>query len=81
MPLQGERKLLVTGVTCIVAENLTYTDSKSIAETLNSFFTSIGSTLTKLMPITSQLSQTADQEPEFEFVFQPITENYWLGQN
>ena len=41
-------------VTYIVDEKVTYTD-KSIAEILNSFFTSIGSTLSKLMPITSQL--------------------------
>ena len=59
-------------VTCIVANNVTYTEP--IAETLNLFFTSIGSTLAaKLMPTVSQSSQTAVQEPEHQFVFQPIT--------
>ena len=64
-------------VTCIVADNVTYTDSKSIAETLNLFFTSIGSTLAaKLMPTASPSSQTVVQEPEH----QPITENFVLNQ-
>lgn len=69
------------GVTCIVADNVTYTDPKSIAETLNLFFTSISSTLAaKLMPTVSQSSQTVVQEPELQFFFQPITENFVQNQ-
>jgi hypothetical protein len=70
-----------SGVTCIVAEHVTYTDPKSIAETLNSFFTSIGSILAaKLMQTATQSPPTVVQEPEFYFVFQPITENFVLNQ-
>ena len=67
------------GVTCIVAENVTYTDPKSIAETLNSFFTSIGSTLAaklKLIKTVIHSPPTTVNEPEFHFDFKPITEDF-----
>ena len=69
------------GVTCINADKVTYTDPKSIAETLNSLFTSIGSILAaKLLSSVNQSSQKVVQESEPQFAFQPITENFVLNQ-
>ena len=65
-------------VTCIEADGVTYTDSQSIAEVLNDYFSSIGSKLAKITPglnyIWKNPSLTVDANPVSGFNFQPVEE-------
>ncbi len=68
-------------VTCIEADGVTYTDSQSIAEVLNDYFSSIGSKLAaKITPglnyIWKNPSLTVDANPVSGFNFQPVEEAF-----
>ena len=67
---------------CIKANGVSHTDPKSIAESLNDHFSSIGSKLASkirnLYPNRNSIKQPS-QFRENEFVFQPIEESYVYG--
>ena len=67
---------------CIEANGVSHTDPKSIAESLNDHFSSIGSKLASkirnLYPNRNSIKQPS-QFRENEFVFQPIEESYVYG--